>query len=114
MRPGRASVPWASAASSPLACERMRMLCEREPFASEPLDTRAGRRQVPGRTFEGRAPYQAVVTKERMTVRVFVVVLIGLVVVLAVLTEVCLFQAAALRRKVRAVLPPGDEPEEGR
>jgi hypothetical protein len=46
-------------------------------------------------------------------VRVFVVVLIGLVVVLAVLTEVCLLQAAALRRKVRAVLPP-DEREEGR
>ena len=87
----------------------MRMLCERETFASEPLDTRAGRRQVAGRTFEGRAPYQAVVTKERMTVRVFVVVLIGLVVVLGVLTEVCLLQAAALRRKVRAVLPPDDE-----
>jgi hypothetical protein len=42
-------------------------------------------------------------------VRVFVVVLIGLVVVLAVLTEVCLLQAASLRRKVRSVLPsPGD------
>jgi hypothetical protein len=92
----------------------MRRLCEQPSFASEPLDTRAGRRQVPGRTFEGRAPYQAVVTKERMTVRVFVVVLIGLVVVLAVLTEVCLFQAAALRRKVRAVLPPGEEREEDR
>ena len=49
-----------------------------------------------------------------MTVRVLVVVLIGLVVVLAVLTEVCLFQAAAMRRKVRAVLPPSDEGEEGR
>ena len=47
-----------------------------------------------------------------MTVRVFVVVLIGLVVVLAVLTEVCLPQAAALRRKVRAVLPPDDEQED--
>jgi hypothetical protein len=45
---------------------------------------------------------------------VFVVVLIGLVVVLAVLCEVCLLQAAALRRRVRAVLPPGDEREEGR
>ena len=41
--------------------------------------------------------------------RVFVVVLIGLVVVLAVLTEVCLLQAASMRRKVRAVLPPEDE-----
>ena len=48
------------------------------------------------------------------TVRVFVVVLIGLVVVLAVLTELCLLQAAAMRRKVRAVLPPSDEREEGR
>ena len=46
--------------------------------------------------------------------RVLVVVLLGLVVVLAILTELCLLQAAALRRKVRAVLPPGDEPEEGR
>jgi hypothetical protein len=92
----------------------MRKLCERKTFASEPLDTCAGQRQVLGRTFEGRAPYQAVVTKERMTVRVLVVVLIGLVVVLAVLTEVCLFQAAAMRRKVRAVLPPSDEGEEGR
>ena len=45
------------------------------------------------------------------TVRVFVVVLIGLVVVLAVLTEVCLLQAASMRRKVRSVLPP---PEDGK
>jgi hypothetical protein len=36
------------------------------------------------------------------------------VVVLAVLTEVCLLQAAALRRRVRAVLPPDDEREEDR
>jgi hypothetical protein len=42
-------------------------------------------------------------------VRVLVMVLIGLVVVLAVLTEVCLLQAASMRRKVRAVLPPEDE-----
>jgi hypothetical protein len=42
-------------------------------------------------------------------VRVFVMVLIGLVVVLAVLVEVCLLQAASMRRKVRAVLPPEDE-----
>jgi hypothetical protein len=42
-------------------------------------------------------------------VRVFVVVLVGLVVVLAVLGEVCLLQAAALRRKVRSVLPPEEE-----
>ena len=46
--------------------------------------------------------------------RVFVMVLIGLVVVLAVLTEVCLLQAAAMRRQVRAVMPPDDEREEGR
>ena len=41
--------------------------------------------------------------------RVLVMVLIGLVVVLAVLTEVCLLQAASMRRKVRAILPPEDE-----
>jgi hypothetical protein len=46
--------------------------------------------------------------------RVFVAVLIGLVVVLAVLTELCLLQAAAMRRKVRAVLPPSDERERDR
>ena len=46
--------------------------------------------------------------------RVFVVVLIGLVVVLAVLTEVCLLLAAAMRRKVRAVMPPDVVREEGR
>jgi hypothetical protein len=63
---------------------------------------------------EGRGTYQAAVTKERATVRVFVVVLIGLVVVLAVLTELCLLQAAAMRRRIRAVLPPGDEREEDR
>ena len=62
---------------------------------------------------EGRGTYQAAVTEEGATVRVFVVVLVALVVVLAVLTEVCLLQAAALRRKVRAVLPP-DEREEDR
>lgn len=44
--------------------------------------------------------------------RVFVVVLIGLVVVLAVLTEVCLLQAASMRRKVRADLPPPEHGEE--
>jgi hypothetical protein len=47
-------------------------------------------------------------------VRVLVVVLVALVVVLAVLTEVCLLQAATMRRKVRAVLPPEDEPPEDR
>jgi hypothetical protein len=45
-------------------------------------------------------------------VRVFVVVLVALVVVLAVLAEVCLLQAATLRRKVRAVLPPEDTEED--
>lgn len=44
--------------------------------------------------------------------RVFVVVLIGMVVALAVLTEVCLLQAASMRRKVRAVLPPPEDGEE--
>jgi hypothetical protein len=38
-----------------------------------------------------------------------VAVLICLVVVLAVLCEVCLLQAADLRRRIRAVLPPEDE-----
>jgi hypothetical protein len=47
-------------------------------------------------------------------VRVFVVVLVGLVVVLAILTELCLLQAATLRRKVRAALPPEEEREEDR
>jgi hypothetical protein len=42
-------------------------------------------------------------------VRVVVAVLICLVVVLAILCEVCLLQAANLRRRVRAVLPPEDE-----
>ena len=41
--------------------------------------------------------------------RVLVVVLICLVVALAILCEVCLLQAANLRRRVRAVLPPEDE-----
>ena len=45
--------------------------------------------------------------------RVFVGILVGLVVVLAVLAELCLLQAATLRRKVRAALPPEDT-EEGR
>jgi hypothetical protein len=39
-------------------------------------------------------------------VRVFVMVLIGLVVVLAILTELCLLQAAAMRRKLRAASLP--------
>jgi hypothetical protein len=42
-------------------------------------------------------------------VRVVVAVLICLVVVLAILCEVCLLPAADLRRRVRAVLPPEDE-----
>ncbi len=41
--------------------------------------------------------------------RVLVAVLIGLVVVLAILTELCLLQAAAMRRKVRAALPPEED-----
>jgi hypothetical protein len=47
-------------------------------------------------------------------VRVLVVVLVALVVVLAVLTELCLLQAATLRRKVRAVLPPEDDTPQDR
>ena len=41
--------------------------------------------------------------------RVLVAVLICLVVALAILCELCLLQAADLRRRVRAVLPPEDE-----
>ena len=41
--------------------------------------------------------------------RVLVVVLICLVVALAILCELCLLQAADLRRRVRAVLPPEEE-----
>jgi hypothetical protein len=44
-------------------------------------------------------------------VRVLVTVLVGLVIVLAVLTELCLLQAAAMRRRIRASLPPEDEEE---
>jgi hypothetical protein len=84
----------------------MRKLCERKTFASNPLDIRTRRRQLVGRTFEGREPYQAAVTGRSGTVRVLVVVLLGLVVVLAALTELCLLQAASMRRKMRAVLPP--------
>ena len=86
----------------------MRILCERKTFALHPLDIRTGRRQVAARTFEGRATYQAAVTRRLEQVRVLVVVLLGLVVVLAVLTELCLLQAAAMRRRIRAVLPPED------
>ena len=41
--------------------------------------------------------------------RVLVAVLVGLAVTLAVLTELCLLQAAALRRRVRAALPPEED-----
>ena len=44
--------------------------------------------------------------------RGLVVVLLGLVVVLAVLTELCLLQAASMRRKIRAVLPPPEDQED--
>jgi hypothetical protein len=42
-------------------------------------------------------------------VRVLVAVLVGLVVALAILSELCLLQAAALRRQVRAALPPEED-----
>jgi hypothetical protein len=83
-------------------------LANRETFASNPLDIRDRRRQVLGRTFEGARRYQATVTRRSTAVRVLVVVLIGLVVVLAALGELCLLQAASMRRKIRAVLPPED------
>jgi hypothetical protein len=41
--------------------------------------------------------------------RVLVGVLVGLVVVLAILSELCLLQAAAMRRRVRAALPPEED-----
>ena len=43
--------------------------------------------------------------------RLLVVVLVGLVVALAILGELCLLQAAAMRRRIRAALPPEDEEE---
>jgi hypothetical protein len=42
-------------------------------------------------------------------VRVLVTVLVGLVIVLVVLTELCLLQASALRRRIKAALPPEEE-----
>jgi hypothetical protein len=42
-------------------------------------------------------------------VRVLVMVLVGLVVVLMVLTELCLLQSAALRRRIEAALPPEED-----
>jgi hypothetical protein len=42
-------------------------------------------------------------------VRVLVMVLVGLVVVLVVLTELCLLQSAALRRRIKAALPPEED-----
>jgi hypothetical protein len=47
--------------------------------------------------------------KEVEQVRVLVIVLAALVVALAVLGELCLLQAAAMRRRIRSALPPGDE-----
>lgn len=57
----------------------------------------------------GRGPYQRVVTGRTDKVRVLVMVLVGLVVVLMVLTELCLLQSAALRRRIKAALPPEEE-----
>jgi hypothetical protein len=84
----------------------VRKLCENKSFASDPLDIRRRRRQRAGRTSEGRERYQAAVTRRLEPVRVLVVVLGGLVVTLAVLGELCLLQAASMRRKIRAALPP--------
>jgi hypothetical protein len=64
------------------------------------------------RTFERARTLPGGRDKEVVTVRALVVVLLGLVVVLAILTELCLLQAASMRRKIRAVLPPEDQ--EGR
>jgi hypothetical protein len=62
-----------------------------------------------GRTFERARTLPGGSDKEVVTVRVLVAVLLGLVVVLAILTELCLLQAASMRRKIRAVLPPEDQ-----
>ena len=86
----------------------MRNLCERKTFALHPLDIRTRQRQRVGRTFEGRT-LPGGSDKEVGQVRVLVVVLLGLVVVLAVLTEVCLLQAARMRRGIRQILPGEDE-----
>jgi hypothetical protein len=59
----------------------------------------------------GRGPHQPVVTRRTDKVRVLVTVLVGLVVVLMVLTELCLWQSAALRRRIQAALPPDEEEE---
>jgi hypothetical protein len=85
-------------------------------FALESLDTRAGCGHRSGRDVRGDVERTRRLRQRSVErVRVLVVVLIGLVVVLAVLTEVCLLQAASMRRKVRAVLPPPeDDEEEGR
>jgi hypothetical protein len=57
----------------------------------------------------GRGRYQPVVTGRTDKVRVLVLVLVGLVIVLVVLTELCLLQSAALRRRIKAALPPEEE-----
>jgi hypothetical protein len=85
------------------------MSCVRKTFACEPLDTAGRPRHRAREASEGRATYQPVVTRRSDRVRVLVVVLIGLVVLLAVLTELCLLQAAVTRRKLKAVLPPHEE-----
>jgi hypothetical protein len=87
------------------ACESR----ERKTFASDPLDIRTGRRQVSDERSRGARTLPGGSDKEVVTVRVLVVVLLGLVLVLAILTELCLLQAASMRRKIRAVLPPEDQ-----
>ena len=57
----------------------------------------------------GRRRYQPVVTGRTDKVPALVLVLVGLVVVLVVLTELCLLQSAALRRRIKAALPPEEE-----
>jgi hypothetical protein len=81
-------------------------------FALQPLDTRPGRDHLSAEVFEGASNVPGGHDKGGEPVRTFVVVLIGLVVVLAVLIEVCLLQAASMRRKVKAVLPPPEDGEE--
>jgi hypothetical protein len=75
------------------------------------MDTAVRSGQLDARSVRLAANVPASSDKEVVPVRAIVIVLIGLVVVLAVLTELCLLQAAAMRRRIKAALPP-EEGEE--
>jgi hypothetical protein len=75
------------------------------------LDMACCRGQLGARSVRRPRNLPASSDKEVGPVRTIVIVLLGLVVVLAVLTELCLLQAAAMRRRIKAALPP-EEGEE--